>query len=103
MKLNSIICLLLLVSCTHSIHQVHLSGHAPYSNKKTGKLIQGYGEQKAILGFVTDTDYVEQARADLMSKCQDGDIKGIYSTFSTSHGFLHWTNKVRMRAVCLRE
>lgn len=66
-----------------------------------GKVIQAGSKQFVILGFAFDTNYVDQAYRKLMHNCPQGQITGITSQFSTSHGFFSWTNKILMKGLCL--
>ena len=90
------------VSCTHSIHLVHVSDFRPYKPIKKGALIKSSSEQDVVLGFASNTEYVEEALADLEEKCPKGDIVGITTQYSTSHGFFSWTNKILMQGLCVR-
>jgi len=92
----------LLTACTHSIHQVHTSGFAPYQPFKNGTLVTAKTEQFVVLWFAKDSDYVQYAYKDLMDQCVDGEITGITTQFSTSHGFLSWTNKILMQGHCFK-
>lgn len=58
--------------------------------------------QKVILGFVFDTNYVNEARKNLIAKCPNGDIQGVTTRYSTSLGFFSWDNKVLMQGLCLK-
>jgi len=91
---------LLASGCTHSIHQQYISdidtGLSQATNTRT---VVVTSEQSVVLGFVFDTDYVDQAYADLKQQCP-GRIGAIATQYSTSHGFMHWTNKIRMEAIC---
>jgi len=35
----------------------------------------------------------------LMTQC-NGRLSAVTTQYSTSHGFLHWTNKIRMQGLC---
>ena len=94
--------LALAVSCTHSIHLVHVSGFDPGVPLDQGKLVEAQSEQFVILGITDDSDYVNQAHAKLLSACTSGSLQGITTQFSTSHGFLSWTNKILMRGLCVK-
>ncbi|MEH6347689.1 MAG: hypothetical protein V7785_21515 [Bermanella sp.] len=92
---------LTIMGCTHSIHMVHtdgFDGQMPTASK--AKYIEARSEQKVVLWFADDTDYVEEAKNKLVKQC-DGDIRAVSTQFSTSHGFLHWTNKILMKGVCV--
>ncbi len=94
---------LFLFSCSHSIHLVHVSDFSPYQSKKADRPITAESEQFSIMGFNSDTKYVDDAYAQLMSKCKDGIIEGITTQYSTSHGFFSWTNKILMQGSCIRK
>jgi len=92
---------LTMMGCTHSIHMVHtdgFDGQMPTASK--AKYIEARSEQNVVLWFADDTDYVEEAKDKLMKQC-DGDIRAVSTQYSTSHGFLHWTNKILMKGVCV--
>ncbi|OQW50557.1 MAG: hypothetical protein A4S09_01835 [Proteobacteria bacterium SG_bin7] len=92
---------LLLSGCTHSLHVNHVSDFSPYTSYQGGKLVKSSAAQFVILDFVTQTDYVEEAYQKLMQQCS-GYIKGITTQYSTSHGFLSWTNKIQMQGICVQ-
>jgi hypothetical protein len=93
--------LLILGGCTHSIHMVHTDGFSgPMPAEKKAIYVEAKSEQHVILGFVYNTDYVNHAHAALLAQC-DGSIRAVSTQFSTSHGFLYWTNKILMNGVCL--
>lgn len=93
---------LLLSSCAYSIHDVYVSDFGNYPKLEQGEMVVARSEQFVIMSFVTQTDYVEQARKSLMQKCPGGDISGISTQFSTSLGFFSWTNKVLMQGLCTK-
>lgn len=91
---------LLTVGCTHSIHQQHVSDmDADLVQTDDVKTLVVTAEQSVVLGFVFDTNYVDQAYAQLRQQCP-GRIAAVATQHSTSHGFLSWTNKIRMEALC---
>lgn len=98
-----LLCLsILMTGCTHSIHMSHMSdvsANTPKAINIEKHLIEVSSEQTVVLGFAFDTDYVDQAYRELQKKCPT-DIVAVNTQYSTSHGFLHWTNKIRMKAVC---
>ena len=59
-------------------------------------------EQFAVMGMVGNTDYVEQAYRDLQNQCPKGEIQGIVTHYSTSHGFFSWTNVMDMQGLCVK-
>jgi hypothetical protein len=90
-------------ACTHSLHVAQISDFGPsYKAYQNGQLIESRAEQKTILGFVFETNFVDQAYASLQSQCPNGHIQGISSQFSTDHSFLSWTNRVDMKGLCVR-
>lgn len=91
---------MLAVGCTHSIHQQHISDIDPgLAADKSAKTVVVTTEQKVVLWFAFDTDYVDQAYRELQQKCP-GRIGAVATQHSTSHGFMNWTNKIRMEAIC---
>ena len=104
-SLQIVLCaaVLLAAACTHSIHDVYVSSFDPYREYQNGKYIEARTEQHTILGFVRDTQYVDQAYADLNAQCRSGEIRGIVTQFSTSHGFFSWTNKILMKGYCFSD
>ena len=89
------------VGCAYSIHEVHVSGFRPYAPIEAGRMVKAEASQFVILGFVSDTNYVDQARQNLMNKCPNGFISGISTRISTDLGFFSWTNRAVMQGLCL--
>ena len=92
--------LFLTASCTHSIHDVYTSGFDPYTDFQKGKRIEARSEQFVIMGFAKDTSYVDQAYEQISNQCSGGEVKGLTTQFSTSHGFFSWTNKIFIKGYC---
>ena len=90
----------LLGSCSHSVHLVNMSDYELQKNLSQGKKIEVETQQFVVLGFVFDTNYVDQAKEKLINKCPNGEIKNITTRYSTSHGFFSWHNKIYMQARC---
>jgi hypothetical protein len=90
----------LTAGCMHSIHQVHVSDFdgKPY---EAGNIVKASTEQFTILGFVTDTKYVDDAFEQLKGKCPKGHVQGITTQYSTSLGFFSWHNKILMQGLCV--
>ena len=89
--------------CTHALHQYHAGDTEPFVRGKSNyKRIKSMGEQFAVMGFVTETNYVNAAYDELKSKCPKGTITGIHTRYSTSHGFFSWTNRVKMTGYCVK-
>lgn len=94
---------LTLSACTHSLHVAHYSDFGPtYAPTSSGTMVTAAAEQFVVLGFVGQTDYVNQAYAKLLHQCPSGQIQGIETQYSTDHGFFSWTNRIRMQGLCLR-
>jgi len=55
--------------------------------------------QKNVLGFVYNTDYVDKAYDDLLQQCPNGTVM-VNVEYLTNHGFLSWTDKIRIKAIC---
>lgn len=87
--------------CMHSIHHVHVSDFDPYAGQGSGKMVKAKTEQFVILGFTSDSKYVDQAYMDLQQKCKRGRLQGITTQYSTSLGFFSWTNKILMQGLCV--
>lgn len=93
---------LLLSGCAYSVHNVYISDFSGYPKLEQGQMVKATAEQEVVLGFVYETDYVDQARKKLIAQCPEGDISGISTQFSTSLGFFSWTNKVLMQGLCTK-
>jgi hypothetical protein len=94
--------LFMLGGCSHSVHLVNISDFDQKQKFTAGNWIQVETQQTVVMGFKFDTDYVELAHIELIKKCKDGDIQGITTRYSTSHGFFHWKNKINMQGLCLK-
>lgn len=94
--------LLLLGGCTSSIHMVNTAGFAqPLPADAKTRYLEATAQKTVILGFSFDTDYVDRARESLIAKCGDGDLIAVSTEYSTDHNFLHWTNKILMKGICI--
>ena len=60
-KIFALILALFFSACAHSIHEVHTSDFSPGAAIESGEMVKGSGEQFVILGFVQQTNYVNQA------------------------------------------
>lgn len=92
-----LVAFLFLSACAHSIHQVQVSD---FRSGQKGQQVTAKTEQFVIMGFVTQTDYVDQAYKALAAKCPNGEVSGITDQFSTSMGFFSWTNKILLQGLC---
>ncbi len=100
-KTGLLLIILFAISCTHSVHIVHVGDFKPYQKQTSGRKIESLAEQFLIMGFTKETDYVNIARADLIKQCPGGEIQGPVTRISTSHGFFSWTNKAHIQALCV--
>ncbi len=99
-RLVSILFFLLFCSCTHSVHFSHMSDILP-GKQKGARYINVEAQRNVILSFVFNNDFVEDARQKLMAACPGHEITGINTKYITSHGFASYTDKIRIRALCL--
>ena len=90
-----------MISCTHSVHLVHVGDFKPFGSNVSGNIISSKEEQFVFLGFTTDTSYINKARKKLVAQCKNGSIQSPVTKLSTEHGFLSWTNKISMKARCV--
>src|SRR5215467_9026903 len=90
--------------CSYSMNEYHAAGYAPITRTqgppRPARPIVAEGEQFVVLGITQNTDYVDKAYAVLLNEC-DGDIVGVNTRYSSSLGFLSYTNKIRMEALCI--
>lgn len=92
--------LLFLAGCTHSIHMVHTDGfNAGPVNETKDYYVEATGTQDVIFFFAFDTDFVDIARKEIEEKCP-GRLSAVTTQYSTSHGFMNWTNKVLIKGLC---
>jgi hypothetical protein len=94
--------LLFLAGCAHSIHQVYVSELQPYAKIENGDIVKSQTEQFVVMGFVFDTNYVDQAKSQLISQCPNGAVTGITTQYMTSLSFFSWTHKILMQGICLK-
>ncbi|MDH5547780.1 MAG: hypothetical protein OEZ43_19550 [Gammaproteobacteria bacterium] len=97
-------CLILIFTsaCTHSLHLVHVGGVEPFKTN-AGEYISATSEQFVFMGLVGDTLYVERAYEQFIAQCKGGEITGVTTRYSTSHGFYSWTNRIFLQGRCSRE
>lgn len=88
------------VGCTHSIHFSHMSDVLP-GKQKGARYIDVEAKRTVFLSFVFNTDFVEEARQKLMAACPNSEITGINTKYITNHGFASYTDKIKIRALCL--
>ena len=90
---------LISVGCTHSVHVNHTSDYQLSKPLSEYRRIEARAEQKVIL-MPTSAIYASEAYKDLMEQCEGGVVTGIQTRYSTSHGFLSWTNVLEMKGYC---
>ncbi|EAP95692.1 hypothetical protein [Vibrio splendidus] len=98
MKKLVIISPLLLAACTSSVHMSQVSQN-PNIQGTYIRTIEVATEKSVVMGFAFDTDYVDQAYTQILERCPMG-ASLVNIEYLTDHGFLHWTNKIRVRAAC---
>lgn len=100
-KLILLLTVAMLSACTSSIHMSQVDVGSNDANKvEVGQVIEIEKYQKNILGFVYNTDYVDLAYKNLLVECPNG-TSMINVEYLTNHGFFSWTDKIRIKAVCL--
>lgn len=93
-----VLVLFALSACTHSVHQVTLSS---FGDLRGGMPVSAEAEQFVVLGFTGDTDFADVAYDRLLQQCPDGVLRNIEARHSTSHGFLSYKNRMKVRAWCV--
>lgn len=88
-----------LSSCTHALHVYHVADYK--ASPKSGRTVKAESEQRVVMGFVYDTNYVDEAMAKLEDSCS-GNITNINTRYSTSHSFMSWVNKIKLTALCIK-
>ncbi|MBL7543514.1 MAG: hypothetical protein JNL11_06835 [Bdellovibrionaceae bacterium] len=91
------------VGCTYSVHQVPLSDFKPYVGEGVGTPIDAHAKQFVVMGFASETNYVDQAYKQLQGKCPHGVVTGIASKYYSEHGFFSWTNHMVMQGICVKK
>ena len=86
--------------CAYSIHVNHTSDFQATQPLSEYRIVEARGEQFSFLGFVSQTDYVDDAFTALQNQCPRGQVTGIQTRYSTRLGFFSWTNVVRMQGYC---
>lgn len=86
--------------CTHSVHQLSLGGLDDIPPGARLRPVQAEADQSAFLA-AGDTEFADRALALLSAKCPRGRVVGIEARYSTSLGFLSYTNRMRIAGYCL--
>jgi hypothetical protein len=90
-----------MIGCTHSVHQVAVGGLEAVPAGAHVRAIEAEGEQFVFFYMTGNTDYADEAYQKLLAQCPHGQVVGVESRFSTSLGFLSYTNRMKMRGLCL--
>ncbi|HEX4338828.1 MAG TPA: hypothetical protein VH062_23140 [Polyangiaceae bacterium] len=90
-----------LVGCTYSVHQIATGGLDPIPPGANVRPITADEDQHVILYITDDTDYADRAYAVLLARCPRGELHDIETRYSTSHGFLSFTNHLHATALCV--
>jgi hypothetical protein len=99
-KLFLLLNVVMLSACTSSVHMSQVDiGSNSYNENDISNIIQIEESQKNILGFVYNTNYVDQAYKNLLLQCASG-TSMINVEYLTNHGFLSWTDTIRIKAIC---
>ena len=88
-----------LSGCAHSVHLIHTSdfeGAAPYAQSAEVSVKKS---RWGALGFITDSDYIEEAYEELLKQCS-GRITGLTTKYYTELGFLSWRDVVLIKGTC---
>ena len=93
--------LFLTVSCTYSVHLSQINRNNQPISKELTKQVEIVTERKIFLGFTFNSNYVDDAYDKLLKACPQ-EVVAVNTQYSTSHSFLHWTNKITLRAICLK-
>jgi hypothetical protein len=95
----------LAMGCTYSMHEYQAGGYYPVvvppGPPRQAVRIHSHAEQFVVLAVTDNTDYVDEAYRDLLAQCS-GEIVGVNTRYSTKLGFMSYTNRVEMQAMCLR-
>lgn len=87
-KLFLLLTVAMLSACTSSIHMSQVDvGTNNQQELASGKVINIEKSQKILLGFVYDSNYVDQAYQQLLLQCPNG-TSMINVEYLTNHGFL---------------
>jgi len=90
-----------LFGCTQSVHQVAMGGLDGIPESAHARYVGAEADQHVVLYITGNTGYADRAYAALLAKCPRGELRGIETRYSTSHGFLSFTNRLRATAVCV--
>ncbi|MCL9782295.1 hypothetical protein M9194_12745 [Vibrio sp. S4M6] len=89
---------LFLTACSSSVHLSQVNSD-PNIHLKSPKMVEVETSQDVVMGFAFDTNYVDKAYTQIMERCPTG-ASMVNVEYVTKHGFLHWTNIIRVKAQC---
>ena len=92
---------LALSGCTYSVHQVAMGGLETIPEGAHVRHVHAEAEQHVFFYITDNTDFADQAYAALLAQCPRGELRGIEARYSTSHGFLSFTNHMKTTALCV--
>jgi hypothetical protein len=94
--------LALLGGCTHSVHQVAMGEFDDVPAAARLRPIEAETSQDVFLA-TGNTDFADEAMAELAQRCPRGRVVGIQARHSTSLGFLVHTNRMKITGYCLED
>lgn len=102
MQLHKLFLLLILPcfgACAHSIHQVYVGSMDAKKADGKEEWVTAESKEFVVLGFQSDTSYVERAYKELESKCP-GRIAQVTTEHLTSYLLLSYNQKVVLKGLC---
>ncbi len=93
--------LVLLSGCATAVHHVSAAGGSVGWNESDGaQPVMAADEQVVLLGLSSETEYVDDAWSDFLSRCP-GNLVDITATTKTELGFFAWRNQIVFEGTCL--
>ncbi|MBC7533748.1 MAG: hypothetical protein H7318_19445 [Oligoflexus sp.] len=89
-------------SCAHSINQVYVGSMDASARFGKGKWVEVETSDRVILGFQMDTNYVDNAYAELQEKCP-GRLSQVTSEHITSYLFLSYRQRLLLKGLCMQK
>ncbi|HWZ90743.1 MAG TPA: hypothetical protein VNW92_17905 [Polyangiaceae bacterium] len=84
------------------MHQLTVGGLDDIPSGARLHPIEAEADQEAFIA-AGDTDFADRALALLSARCPKGRVVGIEARYSTSLGFMAYTNRMKITGYCLRE
>jgi hypothetical protein len=85
--------------CTHSVHQYSVSATTPVQWDRVRPIVV-QSEQQVILA-TSEYTMLDEAYRKLLASCPRGDVVNVRLKRWTDHGFLSWTQKLRLEGGCV--